>query len=58
VFSGVKNKRRGVRFGWSKTNGLNKSGKTMKPGTRSLFEAVERFMEETYKVRGRGVFEA
>jgi hypothetical protein len=57
VLSGVKNEKRGVRFR-CKANGLNKSGKTIKPGTRSLFKTIERFMEETYKIRRRGVFEA
>jgi hypothetical protein len=47
MFSGFEDEKRGVAFGRNKSNGLNESGKTLKPGTRRLFEAVERFVKKT-----------
>jgi hypothetical protein len=51
MVGGFKDKKRGVSFGRNKANGLNKSGETLKPGTRRLFETVERFVKKTNKVR-------
>ena len=40
VFIGFEDEKRGVRFRKNKNNGLNKSGKTLKPSTRSLFKTI------------------
>jgi len=44
---GMINKERIIRTRRRKTNCLNKSRESLKPGTRSLFETVERLLEET-----------
>jgi hypothetical protein len=51
MFSGFEDKKRGVAFRRNKANGLNKGGKTLKPGTRRLFETVERLVKKTNNVR-------
>jgi len=53
MFRRPKNKERGIRFRGNEANGLNESGKTLKPCSRSLFETIKRFLEKTNKV-GRG----
>jgi hypothetical protein len=34
----MKDKKRGIRFGWNKTYGLNKGGKEIKPACGACFK--------------------
>jgi hypothetical protein len=51
VVVGFKDEKRGVTFGRNIANGLNKSGKALKPSTRRLFEIVERLAKKTNMIR-------
>jgi hypothetical protein len=51
MVGGFKDNKRGVAFRRNKANGLNKSGETLKPSTRRLFETIERLVKKTNKVR-------
>jgi hypothetical protein len=52
MVSGFEDKKRGVAFRRNKANGLNKSGETLKPGMRRMFETVERPVKKTNKAMG------
>ena len=47
----MKNEEGSIRFRLSETNGASIGGETLKPGSRSLLETVERFVEATHIVR-------
>jgi hypothetical protein len=54
----VKNKHGSIRFGFKKPDRPSISGKTLKPGSWFLLEAIEGLMEPTYIVRMMGVDKA